>query len=429
VEERTAQLKEQQRIFRQLFDNSPDGILICDADNTLLDINPAFREVIQHLPEEITGSRLDATGFFEMLIDQKDYVHQALTNKNWFQCETKLRSKKGRLVVAINGYPYEAANKRNGMFIICRNLTEQRKTEELLRLSYERHRRSDFFNDIISEKTVDVSYITKEGYRLNIDLERPMTLFFLRILESNGNPFIQHNPAQSIEEKKLIDAITDKLCEIPGVVAWDTFEGIGILQSVTEPVTFPQEIKSAVRIREVIEKSFPDTDMVIGIAEFSLGVEHFPRRYRQARDSALTGCRVFPTTKIHHFLICGPFPLLASLSTSKEAEAFLGRTIDKLITYDRIKGTQLFTTLEQMVTMNNLKAVAEKLFIHYKTVLARKQTIEKLLGVSIDSFPGRTLIGTALTLHYLRENYINPGQESRPNSTRESCLGNLLEDG
>ena len=78
--------------------------------------------------------------------------------------------------------------------------------------------------------------------------------------------------------------------------------------------------------------------------------------------------------------------------------AFVERSLGKLIRQDTAKGTQLVSTLEEILSASNLKEAAERSFVHHKTILARKNRIETILGVSIDDVETRLTLSTAMKI-------------------------------
>ena len=60
-------------------------------------------------------------------------------------------------------------------------------------------------------------------------------------------------------------------------------------------------------------------------------------------------------------------------------------------------------TLEVILMSNNMKESAEKLGVHYQTLLFRKQRIEKILAVSFDDFATKMSLLTALHLLKIRK--------------------------
>lgn len=75
--------------------------------------------------------------------------------------------------------------------------------------------------------------------------------------------------------------------------------------------------------------------------------------------------------------------------------------IGKIIEYDQEKGTDLLNTLEEFLQNSSLRETAEKMFLHPKSIVFRKQRIEKILGISIESFEMRITLAVAIKLYKL----------------------------
>ena len=67
------------------------------------------------------------------------------------------------------------------------------------------------------------------------------------------------------------------------------------------------------------------------------------------------------------------------------------------------KQSDLVRTLEKIIHSDSLKQVAEEMYLHPKTVIQRKQRIEKILGVSLDIFEVKLKLGVALKLLHMNE--------------------------
>jgi len=281
------------------------------------------------------------------------------------------------------------------------------KMERLLRLSYERRRRNDLLNEVITGKINNVESILVAARRIHLDLTANFSFFLIRIVRCQGESF-SHTEQISSNDQIFIDAVIDHCSTNPSLIAWDTCQGIGCLYIVDGANDDgEQEMIHAHQLRKQLMEAFPESEIAIGIAAFKTGIMQMDQRFRQARDSVTIGMRIHPNDGCYHFYKSGVFPILAPLSGQEEVEDFLARTIDKILDYDRKKGNSLFQTLEKIVFSNSLREVAESMFLHYKTIIFRKQAIEKILGFSLESFEGRITIGTALTLHYLREKAID----------------------
>lgn len=127
------QLQLQMASFRQLFQNSPDGIVVLDSRDCVLDANPTFLAMFGYPLEEMRGRPINE------LIVPAEYRGEAsrlsggvLANQvvhvESFRCR-----RDGQLIpVAILGYPVIFGGERIGIFGIYRDITEhKRATEEL----------------------------------------------------------------------------------------------------------------------------------------------------------------------------------------------------------------------------------------------------------------------------------------------------------
>jgi PAS domain S-box-containing protein len=405
VARQTGELQRQKKIFQQVFDNSPDGMVIVNETDIVLQVNKSFGAMFHYALSEVRGKCLPelvvATEFRQESIEfrAKMMVGQAT------RLETQRRTKDGKTVpVALTAYPLQIDDLTQGAIVIYQDLTLKQETADLLERSYARRRRNDFFNGLAASQKKIENNIYAQGQLLGIDLRSSFLLLFLCI---TGGQNVFDLPVRDKETSTnvLIDRIIDRLSQDPQLYAWDTRSGIGILYAV--PADHNGDIMIEKRITEELlqqcRRDFPEATFLVGIAEFWPDLKRFAERYRQARISALIGSKLHPDQNIHHYLEIGAFPLLSKLTDDEESERFLNRTIGKLMEYDKVNGTNLFHTLEKIIASDNLRRVSDEMFLHYKTIIFRKQSIEKILGVSLDTFEGRTLVGTAMALYYFNK--------------------------
>jgi len=225
---------------------------------------------------------------------------------------------------------------------------------------------------------------------INIDFAQSFSLFFLLISDT---------------DTKKINALIEELSERSELVVWQTYQGIGILDfTIAASADYKsEELIAAVNLKAIAARYFSDKTLAIGIAKHYTKLERFAERYVQARNSAIIGNRVSPNLGIYHIVDSVFLPVLHQYVDKESADNLIDSTIGKLIEHDRVTGADLFHTMEMIILNHSFQEVANVLFIHYKTVLFRKQAIEKILGISINSFAGRTMLGMALTLFYLRD--------------------------
>ncbi|WP_378954669.1 response regulator [Pelosinus sp. sgz500959] len=261
--------------------------------------------------------------------------------------------------------------------------------------------RKEFFNYLISGEIIETKEIIQQGAFLDIDFTKDFSFFFLLIKFQDEHSNLQIHPISHVSIINIIDTLAAE----PGLIPWETPQGISILNFTpfSSDDCIKEERAMACRLQKLITMHFPEVILFIGISERYSRMDQFAHRYIQARNTAVIGMNVYPDLGIYHFLNSGYFPVLTQYVNKQEVDIFITNTIGKILEHDKKNGTDLFHTMKEIIINNNLRSVAEKLFIHYKTVLFRKQSIEKIMGISMDSFEGRTMFGVALTFYYLRE--------------------------
>lgn len=259
--------------------------------------------------------------------------------------------------------------------------------------------KNDFFNIVIAKKITRPDDILQQAKLINVDFTQSFSLFFMQIFDNNQalwEPPDRKNAA--------VNAFIGEISERNGLQAWQTCQGIGILDYTIAAGDDckNEELAAAADLKAVAARYFPDKLIAVGIAKRCAELEKFSDRYVQARNAAIIGVRVSPSRGIYHIADSEFLATLDQYVDAQSADTLIDSTIGKLLEHDRVTGTDLFHTLEAIVLNNNLQEVANTMFIHYKTVLFRKHTIEKILGITINSFAGRIILGMALTLYYLR---------------------------
>jgi PAS domain S-box-containing protein len=139
IAERTAELKQSEKRFQQLFEFSPLGIAQVDMQGTFHQVNPAFLDLVQHEAAELIGSnywritnpelhtencgsfeKFDQTGRFGPL--DKEYINKAGT----------------RIPVRLNGVGVTSPEGDVQIWIIAEDISARHAAEHALRESEEK---------------------------------------------------------------------------------------------------------------------------------------------------------------------------------------------------------------------------------------------------------------------------------------------------
>jgi len=233
-------------------------------------------------------------------------------------------------------------------------------------------------------------------------LSGPLTCYFLVMEEWKGKS--REHWKQHLEELHYLqESILDLLSGDEHRVAWKGSDGIGIIHSGIIPDKDKKQYQEdiAERLRQIVEDTIVGLTVKIGIAEITANAADVRDRYRQSYITVSTGRKIWPERKIYHYLDLGIFQILPTSRNQTEVEDYIERNLGNLIRYEKNKKTEFLLTLEALLESDNLKAAAQKLFVHEKTMQFRKKQIEQILGVSLASFETRMVLAAALKLRKL----------------------------
>ncbi len=151
--QRTAdELSLQKTYFQQLFDGSPEGIVVLDNADRVVDANRSFQALFGYGVAEMRWKTLNDLILPDYLKEEASALSQRVLDEQSVQAETVRRRKDGSLVhVSILGVPVKLHDDQVGVYGIYRDISERIESERVLRESEERHR-------VVAEQTGQVIY-------------------------------------------------------------------------------------------------------------------------------------------------------------------------------------------------------------------------------------------------------------------------------
>lgn len=133
------QLEIQREFFRQLFENSPIGIVILDKNDKIIDVNEAFQKLFYFNKDEVIGLSINQLIVPPHLKSEGANLSNKVLNDEIVITETKRMRKDGTLVdVLVIGYPILHKGERVGIFGMYKDISEQKKVYELLKQEKEK---------------------------------------------------------------------------------------------------------------------------------------------------------------------------------------------------------------------------------------------------------------------------------------------------
>ncbi len=126
-------LRAQTAYFQQLFDSSPDAIVMLDTDDRVLRVNRGFEALFGYGTEEVAGRSLNDFIIPENHLEEASYSAWTVLHGGVVRKEGVRRCKDGSLVdVAILGYPIALDGKTVGVYVTYTDITERKQQAEQL---------------------------------------------------------------------------------------------------------------------------------------------------------------------------------------------------------------------------------------------------------------------------------------------------------
>ncbi len=147
----------QRAYFQQLFDNSPEAIVLLDTNNRIVNTNKGFEILFGYTMEEVKGQPLSEVIIPGDRNKEAASLAQSMHNNETRREESVRKRKDGSLVnVSLLAYPIWSGDKAVGAYVIYTDITEHKRADEELRL---RAQILDSANDAIFVHNADDNFI------------------------------------------------------------------------------------------------------------------------------------------------------------------------------------------------------------------------------------------------------------------------------
>ena len=205
------ELEEQRAYFKQLFDNSPLGIVMIDTEDRVVDINKGFGSMFGYGTDEARGKNINSLIAPESRFTEAERLSSRLISGNTVKFETKRKNKAGELIdVDILAYPVWLNGKQVGGYGIYSDITEKKRAEKEIEFLAYRDSLTGLFNrKVFYDKLRSRMGKLKEGEKLAVcymDLDG-----FKNINDSMGHNvgdeilrYVAKNIEDSIEKEDVV---------------------------------------------------------------------------------------------------------------------------------------------------------------------------------------------------------------------------------
>ncbi len=187
-------LKEQKAYFEQLFNNSPEAIILLDNKHLVIKANKKFEQLFGYQESEIINKNID--DFIlpeEYLEDGKKYTEKVKVGER-VSGEAVRKKKNGqRIDVFLQGFPIELSDGQIGIYGLYNDITERKRREKRIEyLSFH-----DEMTDLYNRR-----YFENELKRLDSSRKYPITII---IGDLDGLKAINDNCGHKMGDQYIIN--------------------------------------------------------------------------------------------------------------------------------------------------------------------------------------------------------------------------------
>lgn len=124
----------QKAYFQQLFDNSPEGIVMLDRKDRIVRTNGGFERLFQYKAKEVKGRNINELIVPDNLMNEASFLSKKAIAGEVVQKETLRKRKDGSLInVSTLAYPIVVNNVLKGIYVIYSDITERKQSEDRLK--------------------------------------------------------------------------------------------------------------------------------------------------------------------------------------------------------------------------------------------------------------------------------------------------------
>ncbi|MGE4559070.1 MAG: EAL domain-containing protein [Desulfobulbus sp.] len=243
------ELEVQRAFFSQLFDNSPQAIVVIDTGRNVVNCNHGFERLFGYRAVDIIGFGMRALIVPEPLMEECENLRNTILAGESVQCETQRQHRNGTLIpVDMIGFPIRVGSAYNGIIYIYQDISERKSFEEQIT--------HQAFHDALT----GLPNRTLFGERLQRALERsrrrPELFFAVLMIDLNKFKAINDSLGHPAGDQLLIEVARRLLACVRSVDTVARLGGDEFAIILEEFTTRKELLKAAQRMLSMLSKPF-----------------------------------------------------------------------------------------------------------------------------------------------------------------------------
>ena len=196
--EATEEILKKEKQYRTLFNFSPNGILIEDTSGTIIDINPAFSELMGYSRDELVGKKIQILTHPDQLNEVNDNIQQLVDGEILHHIEKSIKKDGSYVHMELSERTFSLPDGQKGIICIANDISERIMAEEALQRSEEEYRM------LVENQTDLVIKINTEGQFIYVSPSY-CKMFGKSVEELQGQKFmpIVHKDDEKATEKAM----------------------------------------------------------------------------------------------------------------------------------------------------------------------------------------------------------------------------------
>jgi len=190
--------KEDEAIFERLFESSPEAIALIGNNGKVIKVNQGFTNLFGFTKDELINKNLDDFIVPVELKDQgKEYHNKIMKGLDIEAEEIRIKKNQSKVFVSILSTPITFKKDQLGVYVIYRDITQQKETERILHEAKTRAEESDrlksaFLTNMSHEVRTPMNAITGfSNLILNRDLSEKNKIEYLTIINQSSNTLLE----------------------------------------------------------------------------------------------------------------------------------------------------------------------------------------------------------------------------------------------